>query len=94
MTPPALQQRRQAPRALVRRSCKLIVAGAEFEAEVTDVSRDGLGIACRAAVGAQQEVEVVVGGRRLPAIVMRRNGERIGLRLKQPLAVTDPLFAA
>jgi PilZ domain len=94
VTPPALQQRRQAPRAPVRKRCKLAVAGVEFDAEIADVSRDGLGIACRAAVGAQQEVEVVLGGRRLPAIVMRRNGERIGVRLKRPLAVTDPLFAA
>jgi PilZ domain len=94
VTPPTLQQRRQTPRAAVRKSCKLVVAGVEFDAEVTDVSRDGLGIACNAAVGAQQEVEVVFAGRRLPAVVMRRNGERIGVRLKRALAVTDPLFTA
>ena len=91
---PALRQRRQAPRVSVNRPCRVAFEGREFDAVLIDISRDGLGLLCRAPLAERQAVEVVVDGRRLAAVVARRSGERLGLKLKQPLTVSDPLYRA
>ena len=39
-------------------------------------------------------VVVQVGERRLEAEVARRSGERVGLKLKRPIALSDPLYRA
>ncbi len=92
ITPPQLAQRRQSPRANLSRPCRLIFASGEAEARISDVSRYGVGVTCRAPLAEGQELEIVVDNRRIPASVRRRDGARIGLALKTPLAITDPLF--
>ena len=94
LTTPRLKQRRQSPRAPVDRPCRLLTGKGEFEARLVDVSREGLGLACAAALAAGDAVAVMVGARRLEATVVRRQGEHVGLTLRRPLAFTDPLFRA
>jgi hypothetical protein len=90
---PRLKQRRQSPRVTVARRCRLKVAEGEFEAELVDVSREGLGVKCDAPTAERQPVVVLLdGGRRLEATVARRSGRQIGLLLTTRLSFTDPLF--
>jgi len=92
---PRLKQRRQSPRVTVARRCRLIVAEREYEAELIDVSREGLGVKCDAPAAEKQPVVVLLDdGRRLDAMVARRTGRQIGLLLTQRLGFTDPLFQA
>jgi PilZ domain len=90
---PRLKQRRQSPRVTVARRCRLKVAEGEFEAELVDVSREGLGVKSDAPTAERQPVLVLLdGGRRLEATVARRMGRQIGLLLTTRLSFTDPLF--
>jgi PilZ domain len=90
---PRLKQRRQSPRVAVGRRCRLKIAEGEFEAELVDVSREGLGVKSDAPVAERQPVVVLLdGGRRLEATVARRTGRQIGLLLRTRLSFTDPLF--
>jgi hypothetical protein len=94
LTTPRLKQRRQSPRLQVNKPCRLALATAEFEAVLVDVSRKGLGLVCKAELAEKQRVVVLIAGRRLDAVVARKQGQQIGLTLTKPLAFTDPLFQA
>jgi len=89
---PRLKQRRQSPRAKVTQSCRLVSPAGEFPAEIVDVSRGGLGLVCKGPLGQGEAVAVLVGERRLEAMVTRVSGYQLGLVLKQSLHMTDPLF--
>jgi hypothetical protein len=91
---PALKQRRRAARAQVDHACRIAVEGAEHAARFTDLSVDGVGVVCSERLWTGQPLELVIGARRLSAIVVWAEGERYGLRLDTPLRRTDPLFAA
>jgi hypothetical protein len=91
---PKFKQRRRSPRVPANRPCRIVFSGGEAEAMLLDVSRDGLGILCKAALTEAQPVAVFVDSRRLEAVVARRQGEHVGLTLKLPLGFTDPLFLA
>jgi hypothetical protein len=93
ITLPQLRQRRRSPRAAVRRSCALLLPDGRVSAEIEDASRNGLGILCRRPLHEGQQMTVeLADGRRLSAVVARRNGDQTGLRLLTPLAADDPLF--
>jgi hypothetical protein len=92
VNPPALSQRRQSPRVSVNKPCRIACDGEEFDAVLVDISRDGLGLLCRTPLAEKQAVEALVDGRRLAAVVARRNGERLGLSLTKPLTFNDPLY--
>ena len=90
---PELRQRRRAPRIAVDRECELILPTGSLSARLKDVSRDGFAIVCDAPLAERQTIVVALpDGRRLDAVVVRRQGTNIGVSLRHALAVTDPLF--
>ena len=93
LTAPALRQRRRTPRISSRVSCRLILPGGQAWAEIEDVSRNGLGLMC--SVPAREGEAAVVelaDGRRLTAVIARRNGDHVGLTLSTALSSSDPLL--
>lgn len=91
--PPFLRQRRRNPRVAVQRSCMLVLPSGSYRAEIADISQEGLGIVCSQPMEDQQTLHVALDdGRQLEAKVMRRQGNRVGLKLRTPLSATDPLF--
>ena len=90
----ALRQRRRTPRISSRVPCRLILPRGQAWAEIEDMSRSGLGLMCSlpAREGEAAVVELA-DSRRLTAIVARRNGDHVGLKLTTALSGDDPLFA-
>jgi hypothetical protein len=94
LTFPELGQRRRAPRAMVSHRCKLELPNHVIPAQIEDVSREGLGIACTHALHINDCLCVRLSdGRRLKAKVARVLPGGLGLRLALPLLNEDPLFA-
>jgi hypothetical protein len=94
LTAPSLRQRRRSPRISSRVSCRFILPGGQAQAEIEDVSRNGLGLICSlpAREGEAAVVELA-DGRRLTGVVARRGGDHVGLKLTTALSGNDPLFA-
>jgi len=93
ITTPKLQQRRQAPRLAISRTCTLMLPTGPVPARLEDVSLRGLGVVCDAPLTDRQKVTVVLeDGRQLEAVVARRRGPNIGLQLLSSLSTTDPLL--
>jgi hypothetical protein len=94
LTAPRLRQRRRTPRISSRVSCRLILPGGQTRAEIEDVSRNGIGLICTApAREGEAAVVELPDGRRLTAVVARRNDDHVGLKLSTALSSNDPLFA-
>ena len=92
---PRLQQRRRAPRVNVQGACTLLLPGGPTRATLEDISQRGLGVVCDAPlVEGQSLTAVMEDGRKLKAIVARRQGVHVGLQLAQPLSATDTLIRA
>jgi hypothetical protein len=92
---PALKQRRRLPRLAIHQACALILPTGRHRAQLEDVSLQGLAVVCDAPVSVGENVEVALqDGRKLRATVARRQGQKLGLRLADALAPSDPLFAA
>ena len=92
VTPPQLRQRRQSPRVTLRKPCRVLFDGGEVEATLLDASREGLGLLCGAQIAANAPVVIEVDGRRLEGVVARQQGEQLGVALRKPLFVSDPLY--
>jgi len=90
---PNLRQRRQNPRRSHDAPCTILLPTGSAPAQLQDVSLNGLGIVCKAPLAERQVVCVVLeDGRRLEAVVARRQGNNVGLALRKPLGSADPLF--
>jgi hypothetical protein len=77
----------------VEHACQVCVEGAAHEAQLSDLSVDGLGLCCDVRLHAGQRVDIAVGERRLGAIIVWSESPRYGLRLERPLQGDDPLIA-
>jgi hypothetical protein len=72
----------------------LILPGGQAQAEIEDASRNGLGLICGLpACEGETAVVELADGRRLTAVVARRSGDHVGLKLSTALSSNDPLFA-
>jgi hypothetical protein len=92
---PALKQRRRLPRLAIQQACTLILPTGRHRAQLEDVSLQGLAVVCDAPISIGENIEVaLLDGRKLSATVARRQGQKLGLRLVDALAPSDPLFAA
>jgi PilZ domain len=92
---PALKQRRRLPRLAIQQACTLILPTGRHEGRLEDVSLQGLAVVCDAPISVGDNVQVaLLDGRKLRATVARRQGQKLGLRLVNALAPSDPLFAA
>ncbi len=92
---PMLKQRRRSPRLKVRQACTLILTTGVRDAELNDVSTNGLALASDATVVVGQPVIVgLADGRRLRATVKRVQGRSFGVILEKPLLPGDRLFSA
>jgi len=90
---PLLRQRRQSPRATVKQPCMIVLPSGSYTAVIADVSRKGLGIVCSHPIEDRQSLRVALeDGRQLEAMVVRRQGDQIGLLLSTPLSAGDKLF--
>lgn len=92
---PTLTQRRRSARLPVRIPCQATAAGQTVAGEIDNVSRQGLGLACKLALAVGSRVAVDLrDGRRLEATVASAGANRFGLSLTTPLTNDDPLFCA
>jgi hypothetical protein len=92
---PALKQRRRLPRLAIKQACTLILPTGRHQGRLEDVSLQGLAVVCDAPISVGEGVEIGLrDGRKLRATVARRQGQKLGLRLADALAPSDPLFAA
>jgi hypothetical protein len=95
LTFPELSQRRSAPRVKVSHRCKLELPHTVVSAQIDDVSREGLGVACAHVLNVNDSLSVRLSdGRRLKAKVARVLPGRLGLRLDSALPADDPLYSA
>lgn len=91
---PKLRQRRRNPRLTLARSCSLRIGATAHPAKLLDIAREGVGVSTRAPLEVGQDVVIALDdGRRLDATVARRQGSVAGLKLREPLEPSDPLFA-
>jgi hypothetical protein len=92
---PVLKQRRRLPRLSIQQACTLILPTGRHQGRLEDVSIQGVAVVCDAPTSVGENVEVaLLDGRKLRATVARRQGQKLGLRLVNALAPSDPLFAA
>ena len=90
---PKLNQRRRTPRTAANQTCRVFLADSAASAVIQDVSREGLGLTCALPPALDQDVTIqLADGRELAGIIVRQNGEQIGISLSRPLPSTDPLF--
>lgn len=93
VTLPQLRQRRREPRVEAQQSCTLRFDGVSVRAQLVDISRKGIGVACERQIPLMRAVEIELeNGRRLEAMTVRANGKRLGLLLSSGLAADDPLL--
>lgn len=91
--PPSLKQRRQSPRAVVQRDCRIVLASGAFPGKLVDVSREGMQVACDQPLTKGQALVVEIDdGQRISAVVVRVQGPNFGLSLRPPLSSSNPLF--
>ena len=91
---PKLRQRRRNPRLTLARSCSLRIGPTAHPAKLLDIAREGVGVSTRAPLEIGEDVVIALDdGRQLDATVARRQGSVAGLKLREPLEPSDPLFA-
>jgi hypothetical protein len=90
---PELTQRRKSPRVAIDGTCVLILPTGSIRARLNDVSLNGLSVTAEQPLEARQKLVVALeDGRKLEAVVVRRQGAKAGLSLRHSLKATDPLF--
>ena len=90
---PNLKQMRRTPRLRIEGACTIELGDRAIPARLTDVSVDGLGIACKEALPPDQPLAVILDdGRRLRCRFARRDGDRVGLAFEVRLQSSDALF--
>lgn len=92
---PVLPQRRREPRFTLLQPCNILIRNQSLPAVARDISRNGLGISCRAELPLREQVVVELkGGRKFRGrIVWIREGNQ-GIQFDDPLALTDPLLGS
>lgn len=90
---PVLPQRRRAPRFALLEHCKVETRGITVPAFAHDISKNGIGIACKHALALKETVIIELSsGRRFKAVVVWGKDGRVGLHFDKPLANNDPLI--